>query len=189
MEFTWRSKICVHWLSQVYKLTGDIIELGCNSGLITIPMARFLKRKKSNKKIHSYDCFNGLPYDGGEFDSEFLKKGEIHSTYADFCTNIKRYGVYDKVNSNIGLVENTLEKFDKDRKICFLWFDMDLYEPTLYGVRKLKNQVIKDGIIGFHDYGFDQCPGIKKVVKDELNPNMFDIIHLHETCAFFRKIK
>ena len=89
----------------------------------------------------------------------------------------------------IGLVEETLPLYLKDKIFNFAWVDMDLYQPTSIAYKFLEERLSIGGIIGFHDYKFPRCPGIEKVVDEEMNKDRFQFILNEWTCIFFRKVK
>lgn len=180
-----RTKRCLEIFKSVHELPGDVIELGCNYGHTSIPISQFIKVHKLKKKFYAYDSFEGLPYEGGDFNGD-LKKGECHCTYDDFNKNVFDCGVSDIVVIVKGLIEDTLKLNNKN--FCFAWLDMDLYESTSYSYKFLEDKIISGGIIGFHDYDFHRCPGIKKVVDEEVNKNKFVYHSLVDTCMFLRKI-
>ena len=180
-----RSKRCLEIFKSIYNLQGDVIELGCHSGCTTIPLARFIKEHNLNKKLYAYDSFEGLPYAGGELNAD-LKKGECFCTFETFNENIINNSLQNIIIPVKGIIEQTLKLNIKN--FCFAWFDMDLYESTSFGYKLLENKIVQGGIIGFHDYGFHRCPGIKKVVDEEVDKKQFKIYSLKDTCVFLKRV-
>ncbi len=54
----------------------------------------------------------------------------------------------------------------KDRKIHFVHFDVDIYDPTLFGLQFFDSRLAPGGVIVVDDYGFTTCPGVKKAVDE-----------------------
>jgi SAM-dependent methyltransferase len=180
-----RSKRCLQIFTTIYGLLGDIIELGCSSGHTTIELAKFIKEYKLKKKIYAYDTFEGLPYQSGELNAD-LKKGECKCSLEQFNKNIIENKVENIIIPVKGLIEDTLKS--NVNFFCFAWFDLDLYESTLFAYKEIENKIVHNGIIGFHDYGFFRCPGIKKIVDNDINKDKFKIYNIIDSCIFLKRI-
>ena len=88
-----------------------------------------------------------------------------------------------------GLVEETLPRCLSTRVFCFAWIDMDLYEPTSFAYKFLENRVHVGGVIGFHDYRYIRCPGIQKVVDEEVDKERYQKVFLGNNCIFLQRVK
>lgn len=62
------------------------------------------------------------------------------------------------------------ESFDglENEIFSFVHLDMNLYAPTLAGLRFFAPRMIDGGVILIHDYYYPHCPGIKRSL-DEFN--------------------
>tara|TARA_R110001606_G_scaffold222171_1_gene370039 strand:- start:845 stop:1420 length:576 start_codon:yes stop_codon:yes gene_type:complete len=185
-----RSKKAAKNLTLALGAKGDIIECGVFQGQTTIALAKVLKSFDSPKKIYACDTYDGLPYDGREGIDDMLKKGECSSPFKEFWTNVCNAGVQDYIIPIPGLVEETLLSKLSEKKFCFAFLDMDLYEPTSYVYKFLKNRISIGGVIGYHDYKFERCPGIETVVDKEMDRDMYRMFDDHTAnCAWLQKVK
>lgn len=185
-----RSEKAAEHLRRALYIPGDIIEMGVFQGQTTIAMAKVLKSVQSDKKIYACDTYNGLPYDGVSSIDGMLKKGECTASFELFWSNIKKAKVEDYVIPVPGLIEETLYNKLKDKEYCFAFLDMDLYEPTSYGTRYLLPRLNVGGIVGYHDYKYERCPGIEIVVHKEIDHKKYKMFDNHvANCAWLQKVK
>lgn len=179
----------VEHLRTVSHLPGDLIEMGVFEGATTISMAQYLRGTGIDKKIYACDTYSGLPYDGKAGLDDMLKRGECTASFEKFWGNVKAAGVEDWIIPVPGLVEETLYTELADNKFCFAFLDMDLYEPTSFAVRYLEDRMTLGGVMGFHDYRFERCPGIEVVVDQEVNHSKFRMFGDHwGNCAWLQKV-
>lgn len=147
---------------KIIGLPGDIIELGVfkGSSLIQFCTFRELLENECSRKIVGFDIFGKFP-DTKEvksdeifiknwnecFQDEFLSKEDIEKSLGQ-----KNIGNVELVKGNIlETVDEYLEKFPYTR-IALLHIDTDVYEPAKYGLNKLFDRVVKNGIVVFDDY-------------------------------------
>ena len=132
------------------------------------------------KKIYSYDTFEGMPYPGeNDFDLKDIKADIIFNKYKKkemkWC-----YSSLDEVKNSIkknninldddfifvkGKVEDTL-KVEKNlpQKIALLRLDTDFYESTKIELEILFPKLERGGILIVDDYG--HWKGSKKAVDE-----------------------
>jgi len=168
-----RSGTVYRRMIEIIDLPGDIIELGVWAGPTTLAMARYLKDYDIDKKIYACDTFEGLPHDGHKWEPD-LAKGDSAVSQDVFWENITKAKLEDYVITVKGKVEDTLADVIKGKRFCFAVLDMDLYAPTSFAVRLLQDKVVVGGAMGFHDYGYRECPGIKIVVDKEIDQERYE---------------
>lgn len=185
-----RTQRAVQHLRTICAIPGDVIEMGVWRGDTTVQLALHLKRNGINKKIYACDTYDGLPYDGKSGLDDMLKKGECTASFETFWANVVKHGVEDYVVPVPGLVEETLYTKLVDKKWCFAFLDMDLYEPTSFATRFLEPRISLGGVLGYHDYKFERCPGIEVVVDQELDRGRFRMFGDHAgNCAWLQKVR
>lgn len=178
---------CLDMLAKTKNIPGDVIELGVSQGTTTFPMSATLWEMDKTKVIYACDTYQGLPYDETIKNGSEMKKGE--------CNGGNKFKqVYSTLKTpNIimieGLVEETLPKQLSDKKFSFVWCDMDLYLPTSFAYKFLEDRVSIGGIFGFHDYKFVRCPGIEKVIDNELDKKKYERMIFVNNCIFFKKVR
>lgn len=182
-----RTLLCLEKLFEVVAIPGDVIELGVARGDTTFPMANLLGCYAKDKTLYACDTFSGLPYDDSIVTASMCKKGEINC--GDKFLDILNIRKDRNIKCVVGLVEDTLPKSLGSATFCFAWVDMDLYQATSFAYRFLESRMAVGGIIGFHDYGFVRCPGIRRVVDGEVDYDKYAPIFNNYACFFIRRVK
>ena len=178
-----RTKYCIRMFKECQALTGDVAECGVGFGQTTFILDRFVEL--TDKKLYAFDTFKGLPYDDAIDSTYKCLQGEM----ADYGEQF--FDILSELNKTSiltvpGLIEDTLYNYH-DHKFCFVWLDMDLYQATSFAYKFFEDRMVDNGIIGFHDYDFVRCPGIKKVVDEEVDFDKYEKILNEDTCYFMRK--
>jgi O-methyltransferase len=188
-NFSHRAYVCLQafYLHGPLKMGGDVIEMGVYRGSTTVRLAEAVSRCSLDKKVYACDTFRGLSHTEGN-----LKKGSMRCDVDQFVENLKSYpqGDYsDVVVPVVGRIERTLKTLE-DKRFCFAWLDMDLETPTRFGIKWLEKRMLVGGIIGFHDYDFHLCPGIKKAVQEEVNWDAYKHLNIPAiNCYFIKKVR
>lgn len=181
-----RTRLCVEQLKSIIKhIPGDVLELGVGFGVTSVALAQVIKETGSNRKIYACDTFSGLPV-VGEHDGD-LKVGDICWQINHIQERIKEAGVENYVEIVQGMIEDTLPELVKNKKFSFVFFDMDVYASTKFALNLLSPLLPQGAIIGFHDYGFKLCPGIKKAVDETDMSGYFRIEILKKRSLVFQE--
>jgi O-methyltransferase len=167
---------------QCLNIEGDVAECGVGFGQTTFILDPHVL--PTGKKLYAFDTFSGLPYDDQIITPDQCKRGEMNCGELFFS----RFKALKKTSIKpvIGLIENTLKTYSST-KFCFAWIDLDLYQATSFAYKFFEDRMSRGGIIGFHDYGFIRCPGVKVVVDKEINYSKYEIIFLRNNCTFLRR--
>ena len=142
----------LEFLKQTDCIDGEILELGTYKGVTSILFAKFLDIIKSNKKIHTFDTFEGMPYND-KFSTAKNVKGSFGDTSYEFVkSQYKKYGVADRIVIHKGLFENTLESL-KNNKFSFVLLDCDVYDALKFCLPFINKRL--NGVVVFDDYEQD----------------------------------
>lgn len=167
-------------------LPGNVIECGVSKGTTTFPLLDLMSEATPGKKLYACDTYEGLPYDDEIKNGHEMKKGECNG--GNFFKKIAAMRQSKYLIMVEGLVEETLPKQLADETFCFAWIDMDLYLPTSFATKFLMDRIVKGGVIGYHDYKYQRCPGIEIVVDKEIDYKRFEKVFLANNCIYLRKI-
>lgn len=181
-----RTLITIQMYLKAKHLDGDVIELGVGRGDTTFPLSNLMRAFSPDKRLYACDTFSGHPYDDAIISPEMCKKGEIN--WGNAFKNILAIRKDTNIICIEGMVEDTLVQLG-DKRFCFAWVDMDLYQPTSFAYKFLEDRMVMGGIIGFHDYKFHRCPGVEKVVDSEVNKDKYKAIHDEYTCIYLQRAK
>jgi O-methyltransferase len=183
MEDLIRSNHCLDQLKTCIHLKGDVAECGVAFGQTTFILDEAVR--KNNKSLFAFDTFSGLPYDDCIISDYQCKQGEMDygKQFFEKFNSLKETSIIPVK----GLIEDTLKNY-ADRKFCFVWLDVDLYQPTSYAYKFFEDRMTKGGIIGFHDYKFCRCPGIEIVVDKEVDYKKYEKIFNENSCLFIKRV-
>jgi len=139
---------------------GDFVECGVFGGAQAAAMARAIMNTGSERRVHLFDSFAGIPA-AGPNDAEFLAAG--HEAGLSSCTlaavqeHMREWGITDDMLVyHPGLFADTVPGADIGR-IAVLRLDGDLYESTKACVDALVPKVSKGGWVIVDDYHLTGC--------------------------------
>lgn len=166
---------------EIYKLIkdlpGDVLEFGVFKGSSFIRFLTFRSILENNfsRKVYGFDTFREFPSQKRKNDKR-LKKDFTLDAGKPISKNKLKDILNKKKFENFELVEGdvlkTLDKFLKKNpnlKISLLHLDMDVYNSTKFVINKLKDKIVKKGIILIDDYG--TVEGATKVIDNFLVKN------------------
>jgi hypothetical protein len=169
---------------KIVDLPGDIVELGVYRGTTLLSWANFLEvhcMGDRQRKVIGFDNFMGFGeldqkdgalapdvgkkaggFDAGTFEESL--RDAIRIFDADRFIPYKPRVVLVKGN-----VEETVARYVEEHpglRISLLHFDVDLYRPTLAGLRTLWPLVVPGGAVLFDEYGIPPWEGESKAVDE-----------------------
>lgn len=155
-------------------LSGDVVELGCYRGITTRFMCETLQDLKSNKRVHVYDSFQGVPAKMAEDEGSDLDipEGGARASFDQFAATF-RGAHFPPPIVNEGWFEDTLpDKLPEKISVAFL--DGDRYSSMKISLESVIPRMSEGGIIIMHDY---QClAGAKKAIDE--HRGSFKIFHV-----------
>jgi len=153
-------------LASVLDLPGDVVELGCNVGVTSSYIKRFLTEIKSDKELYVYDSFEGLPAKTPEDGATPCEKGHSAVSVEQFKKTFADAGVELPVINKGFFGDLADEKYPEE--ICFAFFDGDFYGSIMDSFKKVYHKMVSGGIILIHDYEYAPFPGVTKACDDFL---------------------
>lgn len=186
-----------HLLCQTIQnnVPGDIVELGCYEGITSILIQKTLDQLKSDKILHVYDSFEGLPDKSEKDDGAFFKKGSLSTTKLNLIGNFNKHRVKQPIIHE-GWFKDTLPK-ELPEKICFAHLDGDFYSSIAVSLEHVYPKLSRNGIVIIDDYCDPQIvnipnnfPGVKKATDEFLmnKPEKIVILIAGNEChAYFKK--
>jgi len=155
---------CLLWT--IYKrVSGDVVELGCNAGNMAIYTQSILRAKGSSKSLHVYDSFEGLPPHTAKDESPERTAAEGHlgvsvQQLLDF---------FNRYNVPIPIIHKGWFKDQKyPDKISFAFLDGDFYQSLLDSWEVIYPRLQDGAIVCVHDYGFPPLVGVQKACDEFL---------------------
>lgn len=189
-------------------IPGDFVECGvCSGGHEAIASYVFKKWGVTDRRIHLFDSFQGVPK-ASQKDCEDVQKtygletpGKLESSGKCLSGISNIYGLFDqyKVTTEYlifhpGWFQDVMEgEAKKIGPIAFLRIDVDLYESTKLCYQHLYGKVVPGGVVVDDDWGAPQDnPACRQAVRSLGYPadgvNVYSIPG-YETTAYWRMPK
>lgn len=148
-------------------VVGEVAELGVFRG----DFSRLLNEIFHDKKLYLFDTFES-------FDSRDIEEERKNKYMKDNIITQVTQGLRD---TNVEFVMSKMKNKDKviikkgyfpeslgslEERFCFVSLDVDLYRPTLEGLKYFYERLSPGGYIFIHDYNHKLCPGVYAAVRD-----------------------
>lgn len=185
VEFTARQLGIYELFKRTTEIPGGIIELGVRNGANFFFLSRLLEIFNqpqrydgiASKHLYGFDTFAGFPSVSDEDMSSSswfdMKVGGVPSDRNVFFEDFESFKRSSPISERIHIVEgdvmNTIPQFLDDNpgaRFSMVYFDMDIYEPTLFALQNLWSKIVPGGILIFDEYGFKEFPGESSAVDE-----------------------
>jgi O-methyltransferase len=151
------------WVNDtIQSLQGDIAELGSYKG----GSAKLLSKAIGHsRKVHVFDTFEGVPRELTDSKIDYVMEdhphlninwaggvyqgGEWAASYNDVVNFLRDC---PSITIHKGMVPDTLQEV-ADETFCFVYLDMDIYQPTLDALRFFWPRLVSKGVVMLDDYG------------------------------------
>jgi hypothetical protein len=161
------------------ELEGDIIEIGAYKGGGTVKLARFASRCK--KKVFAVDTFDPA------LDSTVGKGGvAAKDVYGAFLEGRSMLEVYLETTQGFDNIITVIEdskkvEFPPEQRFCFGFVDgchqMSYVENDFWLIWP---HLVSGGVIGFHDYRFEDWPEVTPAVERLVREHRSEIREINE---------
>jgi hypothetical protein len=167
-------------------LPGSVAEFGVWRGSTFFLLARLIdifdisvheRLGLTSRKLYGFDTFDGFQALsdkdlGGANHNEKMVGGlrfDMDIFNRSFEHLIKDIRQPERVNIIKGDVIETFQPFLETNggvRFNFVNLDMDLYEPTKFVLDRLPEKMVRDGVILFDEYGYEEWPGATEAVDE-----------------------
>ena len=164
VEISVKSRILFlqRFAERVYKewIEGSVAEAGVYRG----SFAKHINKCFYNRKCYLFDTFEGFT------DYDISREQESSLTFAYHLKNVnveetlEAMSIKNNIIVKIGRFPETTVGINE--KFIFVNLDMDLYEPTIEGLRFFYPLMSDGGVILVHDYFNKSYPNIEKAIFD-----------------------
>lgn len=133
-------------------LAGDVVELGCYMGVTTRFMCETLREIGSDKRVHVFDSFKGVPKldEEDEGSALHIPEGGCCASYAGFMKTFDGAD-FPLPFVNEGWFEETLPH-RLPEKISVAFLDGDRYSSLKISLESVLPRMTKGGFVIMHDY-------------------------------------
>jgi O-methyltransferase len=188
-----------HLANQVlfYGVSGDFVELGCHGGQSAALFRTIMNEFNSNKTLHVYDSFAGLPELSEEDgDTKLYHKGWGTVPEETLLANFRNHNLQPP-EIHVGFFEDILPTRLPD-EIAFAHLDGDLYDSIKVSLEYVYPKMSKGAICLIDDYCdpeahdcWNELPGVKQACDEFLADKPEEVILLYSenyTHGYFRKL-
>lgn len=145
---------------------GDIVELGCYEGTTSLFLQRVLIAEHSDRQLHVYDSFNGLPekthHDASPAGEQFVA-GELLASKQRLITNFKHAGLPLPRIHKVWF-ESMLSS-DLPDKIAYAFLDGDFYTSIAASLTAITPKLVPGAVVLVDDYQSEALPGAQKAMN------------------------
>ena len=179
------------------QVEGSLVEMGCGQGGCGAMMAHTTEQNGSDRKIFLFDSFEGLSeikeedLKGALKAEDHLKAGYLKVSEEMPKEALRAVGAKKPENVKVvkGWFEDTLPGIKQELgTIAILRLDADLYEPTLYCLEELWDQIADGGYVVVDDY--KNWVGARRALYEffyKHNINPYIQIYPYRGVAYFKK--
>ena len=178
------------------KIPGDVVELGCFEGTTSILMQKTLDQFNSQKRLHVYDSFDGLPEKSKKDGNTNFVRGAIKTQKERLIHNFKRHKV-KLPEIHEGWFKDTLPK-ELPNRISFAHLDGDFYSSILESLTHVYPRLAKGSVVVIDDYCDPKIhnvnnilPGVKEACDEFFKDKKEKVNILIAGCeshGYFRKV-
>lgn len=158
-------------------ISGNVAEAGVYQG----HFAQYINLLFPDRQLYLFDTFEGFP-------GEKISKNDIYSDYKEFIdigkdTNTELVMNKMKYKENIIIKKGTVPDIfvSVEESFCFVNLDMDLYSPTLEGLKWFYPRLNAGGYIFIHD--FYKWEGVRCAVMEYCVENSIGCFPLSDNCS------
>jgi SAM-dependent methyltransferase len=163
----------------LYKLEGDIVEIGAYMGRGTARLARFAR--KYGKKVYAVDTFD--PNLDKTLSKSGISAGDVYAAFLQGRSMLESYQASTKGLDNIVTLRADSKKvsFPAEQRFMFGFIDgchqQAYVENDFYVVWP---HLVAGGVLGLHDYKFDDWPEVTRAANKLMRAHSAEISEAHE---------
>lgn len=171
----------------INKTEGEVVELGCYKGTASLFIRRLLDYYKSQKQLHVYDSFAGLPEKDNKDISpagDQFKGGELFAPKSQLIINFKKAGLALPIIHKGWFSELTAE--DLPNKVAFAFLDGDFYSSINDSLKVVWPRLVQGAVVVVDDYQNEALPGAAKAVDEWLAHHSVRQVTIKASLAIIR---
>jgi hypothetical protein len=170
-------RLFAHWelFKLIKDLPGSVVELGVYFGAGMFSFAKMMETfcpGDRSRKVYGFDTFDGYSgFTNDDGSAQHWVKDSIGDKKSNFEVITKLCELNNLDNFIAGVERSVIIRGDVTQtvptfasqpnglRISLLYFDTNLYEPTLVGLKHLYPLVVPGGVVAFNAYGIPPWEG------------------------------
>lgn len=159
---------------------GDVVEFGCYVGTTTLFIRRLLDAYASDKSLHVYDSFAGLPEKDARDRSpagEQFQAGELSATKKELIMNFRKAHLRPPIIHKGWFAD--IAAGDVPASIAFAFLDGDYYHSVRDSLKLIWPKLAAGAVVVIDDYANEALPGARLATDEWLrqHPARLQVIH------------
>ena len=163
----------------LYKLEGDIIEIGAYMGRGTAKLAKFARRY--GKKVYAIDVFD--PGLDDTLSKSGIKAGEVYEAFLRGRSMLQAYRQSTRGFDNIVTIREDSRKVNFPQEQRFVFGFIDGCHQQAYvenDFHLIWPHLVHGGALGLHDYKFDDWPEVTEATHKLMRAHKREIGEAYE---------
>ncbi|MDH4269083.1 MAG: class I SAM-dependent methyltransferase [Dehalococcoidia bacterium] len=163
----------------LYKLEGDIIEIGAYMGRGTAKLARFAQTY--GKKVYAIDVFD--PSLDKTLSRSGIKAGDVYEAFLQGRSMLEAYRESTRAFDNIVTIREDSQKvsFPREQRFIFGFIDGCHQQSHVENdFHLIWPHLVSGGVVGLHDYEFDDWPGVTEAAHTLIGEHKREISEAYE---------
>ncbi len=163
----------------LYKLEGDIVEIGAYMGRGTAKLAKFARRY--GKKVYAIDVFD--PSLDKTLSRSGVRAGEVYEAFLRGRSMLQAYRESTRAFDNIVTIGKDSRKisFRQEQKFIFGFIDGCHQQAYVeHDFHLIWPHLVSGGALGLHDYKFDDWPEVTEAAHKLIQAHKREISEAYE---------
>ncbi|MDE6386755.1 MAG: macrocin-O-methyltransferase [Lachnospiraceae bacterium] len=148
------------------------------AGVFQGDFAKYMNQYFPDRKLYLFDTFEGFDEKDValERQNNYSAAGaaDYHNTSLELVRQKMEYP--DQCIFKVGYFPETASGIEDE--FCFVNLDLDLYQPTLEGLRWFESRMVQGGVILIHDFFADNFRGVRQAVDEYMRNRQRQELHL-----------
>ena len=153
-DIRWRAHVCCWAAQNAMNLSGDFVECGVHTGLLSLTAADYVELNKSSKRLWLFDTFEGIPADLLSGSEKELAQKNNDNIYFDVYELAKRnFSEFKNAKLIKGRIPQSFSDVDIEQ-ISYCSIDLNNALAEKEAIDFLWPKLVKGSIIVLDDYAF-----------------------------------
>jgi O-methyltransferase len=154
IHIEWRIVVCCWAGWHAKHLSGDFVECGTNTGIMSLAICNYIDFNATGKNFFLYDTFQGMPEDQILPEERTLGRHLENTMYEDCFERARsNFKPFPRARLIKGKVPDTLS-MQKIERVCYLMLDMNMAVPEVAAIEYFWDKLVPGALVLFDDYGW-----------------------------------
>jgi O-methyltransferase len=153
LHIEWRVYVCCWAAEHALRLSGDFVECGVSTGIVSRAVTRYVDFGASDRRFWLIDTFEGIPLEQASPSERNLAESKNERHYFD-CSGEVRAHFASMANVEVikGRVPDVLSSLAIDQ-VAYLHIDMNIAAPEVAAAEHFWDRLVRAAVVVFDDYG------------------------------------